>query len=59
MAKTPKIEAPTMPADSGAAVYRDRAGLKLGGGPSEGACNFAAVTAEARKTVALLEQPAE
>ncbi len=44
-----------LPADAGAACYRDNAGKKLGGGPSEGAVNFAAVTESARAQVAELK----
>jgi hypothetical protein len=37
------VEALLLP-DAGALLYRDRAGKSLGGGPSEGKANFAAIT---------------
>lgn len=59
MAKKKEEPAPvTLPADAACAVYKDRAGSKLGGGPTEGKVNFAAVTAEALKVLTPAAPPA-
>jgi hypothetical protein len=43
----PSVETP-VPEDAGPAVYRDRAGGKLGGGHSEGATYLGTIAANAR-----------
>ena len=48
-----EMPTPTFVADAAVAVYRDPAGAPRGQAISEGRDNFAAVTAEAHKTVAL------
>jgi hypothetical protein len=48
---------PIPAADAAACIYRDRAGPARSGGPSEGAVNFAAITANARALIT--EEPAD
>lgn len=48
---TTETTAEVAASDHGCAVYRDNAGKALGGGISEGAANFAAITEAARAIV--------